>query len=116
VVAGAQKLSSPVVLLFSGPPATGKSTLADAIGRELPAPLIAWDWLVAGLTQFAEVPRVLDTVERDTYRDVGYALMAQMVEKHKIVLDAVDPLGANLERVRAYVGLGKDGHDHGEEP
>ena len=61
MVAGAEKLSAPAVVLFSGPPATGKSTLADAIGRELPAPVFAWDWLVAGLTRFAEVQRVLDT-------------------------------------------------------
>jgi predicted kinase len=195
VVAGAEKLNTPLVVVFSGPPATGKSTLADTIGRELPAPVVAWDWLVAGLTPFAEVQRVFEQMERDTYRDVGYSLMSQLVEKQlrneqsvildcvvrtrvldrwsqiaathgarfhviecicsdieihesrvagrvrgipgwneldwksvqisratyeplavaKIVVDAVDPLEANLARVRRYLGLGKDGEEPREE-
>ena len=94
MVAGAEKLSAPLVVVFSGPPATGKSTLADTIGRELPAPVIAWDWLVAGLTPFADVQRVLEEMERDTYRDVGYSLMSQLVEKQlrneqPVILDCV---------------------------
>src|SRR5215210_2437176 len=92
MVAGATKLSRVVV--FSGPPATGKSTLADEIARDLGAPAVTWDWLVAGLTGFDEVQRVLDGMARDTYRDVGYALMSQLVEKQlrnrqSVVLDCV---------------------------
>ena len=94
MVTGAEKLSTRRVIVFSGPPGTGKSTLADTIGRELPAPVVAWDWLVAGLTPFAAVQRVLEQVERDTYRDVGYSLMSQMVEKQlrndqPVILDCV---------------------------
>jgi predicted kinase len=72
---------SPVVAVFSGVPGTGKSTLADEVARDLGAPVVSWDWLVAGLTGFPEIQDVLDVMERDGYRDVGYALMSQMVEK-----------------------------------
>jgi predicted kinase len=94
VVEGAEKLSDPAVVLFSGSPATGKSTLADAIGRELPAPVIAWDWCMAALSPFSELQHVLNAMTRDRYHDVGYSLMSQAMEKQlrakqSVILDCV---------------------------
>ena len=37
----------PQLIVFSGLPGTGKSSLADAIGRELGIPVFAKDWLEA---------------------------------------------------------------------
>jgi predicted kinase len=71
----------PRLVVFTGVPGCGKSTLADEIGCDLGAPVVNWDWMVAGLTAFPELQAVLDNMERDRYRDVGYALMSQMVEK-----------------------------------
>ena len=87
-------LSTARVVAFSGAPGTGKSTLADEIARDLGAPAVSWDWLVAGLTGFPEVQRVFEAMERDTYRDVGYALIGQLVEKQlrnrqSVVVDCV---------------------------
>src|SRR3954449_5385838 len=67
------------VVVFSGVPGTGKSTLADPIAKELCAPVFNWDWLMAAIKPFEVVQRVLDTGERDTYRDVGYALIHHLV-------------------------------------
>ena len=94
MVTGAEKLNTPLVVVFSGPPGTGKSPLADTIGRDLMAPVISWDWLMAGITPFADLQRALEQMERDTQRDVGYSLMSQMVEKQlrneqPVILDCV---------------------------
>lgn len=40
------------LVVFSGVPGTGKSTLADAAGRELGVPVFAVDWLLGALTPF----------------------------------------------------------------
>ena len=40
------------LIVFSGLPGTGKSTLADAAGRELGIPVFAADWLLGSLTPF----------------------------------------------------------------
>jgi predicted kinase len=87
-------LTGPRVVVFTGVPGTGKSTLADEIARGLGAPVVNWDWLIAGLTAFPDVQQVLDRIDRDVYRDVGYSLMSQLVEKQlrnrqPVVLDCV---------------------------
>lgn len=40
------------LIVFSGLPGTGKSTLADAAGRQLGIPVLAADWLLGSLTPF----------------------------------------------------------------
>jgi predicted kinase len=85
---------NPRVVVFSGPPGTGKSTLADEVARDLGAPAVSWDWLVAGLTPFPAVQSALDEIGHDAYFDVGYSLMSQCVEKQlrndqSVVLDGV---------------------------
>jgi predicted kinase len=41
-----------MLVVFSGLPGTGKSTLADAAGRELGIPVLNADWLLGSLTPF----------------------------------------------------------------
>jgi predicted kinase len=40
------------LIVFSGLPGTGKSTLADAVGRDLHIPVFGADWLLGSLTPF----------------------------------------------------------------
>ncbi|RMF01954.1 MAG: ATP-binding protein [Chloroflexi bacterium] len=43
------KINIVELIIFTGLPGTGKSSLADAVGRELGVPVFARDWLVATL-------------------------------------------------------------------
>jgi predicted kinase len=93
VVAGATQLKPPLVVLFTGPPGTGKSTLAEHIADDLRAPVFAFDWMMGALTPFDEIQAVIQR-DRETFRAVGYALLTQAVEKqlrggHPAVLDCV---------------------------
>ena len=102
MVPGSAQLT-PRVVVFTGVPGCGKSTLADEIARDIGAPVVNWDWLVAALTRFGELQEVLDHMERDRYRDVGYALMSQMVEKQlrnhqSVVTDCVTRERARAQR------------------
>ena len=67
------------VMLFTGVPGTGKTTLAEAITKEHNAALLNWDWMMSALRVF---PTVWESVENDNElrRDVGYTLMNRMVE------------------------------------
>ena len=53
------------LIVFSGLPGTGKSSLADAVGREMDIPVFAKDWLEATLRRCG-----LD--ERNLPKGLGY--------------------------------------------
>jgi predicted kinase len=68
------------VVLFTGPPGSGKSCLADAVAADLGAPVLGWDWMMSALRVF---PSVWESVrdDADLRRDVGYVLMARSLEQ-----------------------------------
>jgi len=82
------------LVLITGPPGTGKSTLAEVAAVHLGAAILAWDWVMAGLTGFDEVQRAFQAMERERYRQVGWSIIsnlatAQLRRGESVVLDGV---------------------------
>jgi predicted kinase len=69
----------PMLLLVTGPPGTGKSTLAEAAAARLGgATVLAWDWVMAGLTPFGEVQAALRAMDAARHRRVGWSMLGNL--------------------------------------
>lgn len=84
----------PTLVLFTGPPCTGKSTLAEGVACILNAPVLGWDWVMAGLTWCEPIHDALQSLDRADYRRVGWAVLANMADaqprhRRSVVLDGV---------------------------
>jgi predicted kinase len=67
------------LVVVTGWPAAGKSTVAEALGVALPGTVISFDWVMSGLRSF---PDVWATVEAspEHQREVGWTLMGRIAE------------------------------------
>jgi predicted kinase len=83
---GGELSARPVFVVVSGPPASGKSTLAPVLARELGLPLIAKDTIKDALMSVLPVPDV------DTSRQVGRGAVSAM-----LAVAADSPIGAVIE-------------------
>jgi len=86
------------MVVFSGLPGTGKSALAESVGRELGIPVFAKDWLEATLLRCELVP----ANEKKPLGSVGYQLLTTLAERQlmlgqSVVLDSV----ASTESIRS---------------
>src|SRR5262245_24770411 len=86
LVRHAVRVTNPVFVVVSGPPASGKSTLAPALAGELRLPLVAKDTIKDALMSVLSVPDV------DTSRQLGRAAVAAM-----LAVAAASPSGAVME-------------------
>ena len=68
----------PFVLVVTGLPGTGKSTLSDAIARRFGAPSFQGDWLMGAL---APARRVLHDLERSAYLDLYHSLLGSLIAR-----------------------------------
>ena len=71
---------APKLIVVSGWTGAGKSTIADALGRELDATVASFDWLMSGLRAFDDIWRTIELpVERQ--RAVGWSLLSRVAEQ-----------------------------------
>lgn len=82
------------MVLFTGPPCSGKSTLAESAAGLLNAAVLGWDWAMAGLTWCEPVQTALRALDRADYWRVGWMLLSNMAEAQlrqgrSVVLDGV---------------------------
>ncbi len=79
-------VAGALFVIVSGPPASGKSTMAPAVARELSLPLIAKDTIKDALMSVLPVPDV------EMSRQVGRGAVAAM-----LAVAAESPVGAVIE-------------------
>jgi predicted kinase len=93
------------LIIFSGLPGTGKSALAEAVGRKLGIPVFAKDWLEATLLRSKVVPAEIEK----QLGSFGYDLLTTLAERQlilgqSVILDSV----ASTESIRnTWRELGK---------
>ena len=78
------------LIIFSGLPGTGKSALAETVGRNLGMPVFAKDWLEATLVRSGLKPGVEDKA----LGFAGYELLTILAERQlmlgqSVILDSV---------------------------
>lgn len=78
------------LIIFSGLPGTGKSMLAEALGRELGIPVFAKDWLEATLTR----SELIASNQNKPLGSAGYQLLITLAERQfmleqSVILDSV---------------------------
>lgn len=84
----------PAIVLLTGAPGTGKSTLADVAADALGAAVFGWDWVMASMTGLEDVQATFRAMDRERYRSVGWSIMwnltvAQLRSGRSAVLDGV---------------------------
>lgn len=85
---------APTLVLMTGPPGTGKSTLAAHAADTLGAPVLGWDWAMAGMTSFDTIGTTLRALPHLEHRRVGWSILwnlatAQLRRGCSVVLDGV---------------------------
>jgi len=85
------------LILFSGLPGTGKSTFAEAVGREFGMPVFAKDWLEGSLLN----SNVISDEMKSNLGSAGYNLLTTLAKRQlmlgqSVILDSV----ASIESIR----------------
>jgi predicted kinase len=83
-------MNTPRLIVFTGLPGTGKSSIAEAVARELSIPIFAKDWLEAMLIRCELQP----TEGGPPLGSAGYQLLTTLAERQlqlgqSVILDSV---------------------------
>ncbi len=70
-----RRASGPHLVLVTGLPGTGKSTMADVAATELGAPVLGHDWAMSGLRPYPELQAALDAMGLRGHRGVGWSIL-----------------------------------------
>jgi predicted kinase len=99
------------LVLITGPPGSGKSTMAEVAGRALGAPVLGHDWVMSGLRPYDELQAALDAMGVRGHRGVGWSLLwalarSQLRLGSSVVLDGVarDPEVRQTREIAAGEG------------
>jgi predicted kinase len=92
-----------LLVLVTGLQGTGKSTVADAAGAHLGAPVLAHDWAMSGLRPYPELQAALDSIDFG-HRRVGWSILSALARSelrrgHDVMLDGV-ARAPEIERCR----------------
>jgi predicted kinase len=84
----------PLLVLVTGLPGTGKTTMADVAAAELGAPVLGHDWAMSGLRPYPELQVALDAMGLRGHRGVGWSILwalarSQLRRGQPVVLDGV---------------------------
>jgi len=84
----------PLLVLVTGLPGTGKSTMADVAATELGAPVLCHDLAMSGLRPYPELQEALDAMGLRGHRGVGWSVLwalarSQLRRGQPVVLDGV---------------------------
>ena len=71
--------AQPQVIIFTGLPGTGKSTLAEQVARTVGAPAFAGDWLMGALKKPAHA--ALGKLDRSAYVAAWFGLLRTLVAR-----------------------------------
>jgi predicted kinase len=85
---------TPLLFLVTGPPGTGKSSVARLISTEVGAAVLAHDWAMSGLRPYPEIQLVLDDMKPTGHRVVGWSILIALARSELragrcVVLDGV---------------------------
>ncbi len=89
---------SPLLVVCTGPPGTGKSTISNELARQLGATVLGWDWAMGALTWCEPVQDALASLDRVAHRRVGWSLLWNLAEEQlrlgrSVALDGVARAG-----------------------
>lgn len=84
----------PLLVLVTGVPGSGKSTVADDAAHLLGAAVLAHDWVMGGLRPFSAIEAAMSDMDPPGHRGVGWSILgalarAELRRGRPVVLDGV---------------------------